>query len=236
MYLGGKSRLAKSFAWLLQAEIDAGRPTFVEPFVGACNVLPVLKVPSGCRVILNDAHEGLVGMWRALRDGEWSPPHVDEATYDTLRRVGDMMDPDTVFAAFGASFAGKCWGGFARGRKTNRDYAAESSRATLRKRPYLKGASLHAGDYRETPIPDGAVVYCDPPYAGTTGYTHTTCAREFWAWCEGLVARGCAVFVSEFDCPVGWVSPWSLPRRVTASLGVGCAVVERVYARGTFLA
>lgn len=55
-------------------------------------------------------------------------------------------------------------------------------------------------DYRDLYIPDGAVVYCDPPYASTTGYGGDFDHRAFYAWCRAVGKRH-PLFVSEYWMP-----------------------------------
>lgn len=56
-------------------------------------------------------------------------------------------------------------------------------------------------DYRDLYIPDGAVVYCDPPYANTTGYASGFDHRAFYAWCRAVGKRH-PLFVSEYWMPL----------------------------------
>jgi adenine-specific DNA methylase len=55
-------------------------------------------------------------------------------------------------------------------------------------------------DYRDLYIPDGAVVYCDPPYASTSGYGIEFDPRAFYTWCRALGKRF-PLFVSEYWMP-----------------------------------
>lgn len=55
-------------------------------------------------------------------------------------------------------------------------------------------------DYRDLHIPEGAVVYCDPPYANTTGYGGTFDHKAFYSWCRA-VGRRHPLFVSEYWMP-----------------------------------
>ena len=68
--------------------------------------------------------------------------------------------------------------------------------------PFMKACSM---DYQEVPIPDGAVVYCDPPYKGTSGYGNdkkqTFDHERFYEW---LLTRDFPVFVSEYQMPDGF--------------------------------
>lgn len=56
-------------------------------------------------------------------------------------------------------------------------------------------------DYRDLHIPGGAVVYCDPPYAGTSGYARAAFDHgAFYSWCRA-VGRRRPLFVSEYWMP-----------------------------------
>ena len=55
-------------------------------------------------------------------------------------------------------------------------------------------------DYRDLHIPEGAVVYCDPPYAGTDGYGAAFDHRAFYSWCRA-VGKRFPLFVSEYWMP-----------------------------------
>ena len=64
-------------------------------------------------------------------------------------------------------------------------------------------------DYREIRIPNSAVVYCDPPYAGTNEYsTGTFDSARFWKWAEEASANN-LLFVSEYAAPNGFVDIWN---------------------------
>ena len=66
----------------------------------------------------------------------------------------------------------------------------------------LNSAALlvYRKDYRDLYLPDGAVVYCDPPYANTTDYGSGFDHRAFYAWCRA-VGKGHQIFVSEYWMP-----------------------------------
>lgn len=56
-------------------------------------------------------------------------------------------------------------------------------------------------DYRDLHIPEGAVVYCDPPYAGTSGYARAAFDHKaFYSWCRA-VGRRRPLFISEYWMP-----------------------------------
>lgn len=53
-------------------------------------------------------------------------------------------------------------------------------------------------DYRKVPIPERAVVYCDPPYKGTNQYL---CDFDFDAFYHWALTRDYPVFISEYAMP-----------------------------------
>ena len=76
---------------------------------------------------------------------------------------------------------------------------------------------LETKQYKDAVIPNGAVVYCDPPYANTTKYvTGEFNSKEFWAWADE-VSRTNPVYVSEYTAPdlAGWKSVLNIEMNVT---------------------
>lgn len=55
-------------------------------------------------------------------------------------------------------------------------------------------------DYRDLYLPDDSVVYCDPPYASTSGYGIDFDHQAFYAWCRN-VGKNHRLFVSEYWMP-----------------------------------
>lgn len=54
------------------------------------------------------------------------------------------------------------------------------------------------GDYRSVEIPENSVIYCDPPYRGTDGYSTGFDYEAFYCWAE---SQSVPVFISEYDMP-----------------------------------
>ena len=182
---------------------------YVEPFVGAFNVID--KV-TGNR-IANDSNIYLVELFRSIQSG-WIPPDlIDEAEYNFVKDSKDMLPEDYVgFVGIGCSYAGKFFGGYARGNddKDNpRNCCLESKKNILSQYEGLQGIRIYNLDYKDLPIPENSIVYCNPPYANTTKYKNEFNHEEFWKWCEDLVNQGHQVFVSEYTAPDNWECVWS---------------------------
>lgn len=62
----------------------------------------------------------------------------------------------------------------------------------------VRKLAVYQKDYREIEIPQNAVIYCDPPYKGTTGYLNEFDHEAFYDWCE---RQTCPLFISEYAMP-----------------------------------
>lgn len=105
------------------------------------------------------------------------------------------------YAGYAYSYGGKWLGGWGRDSKGKRDYVNESYKNAVKQMPRLQGVHLGVSDYKDISIPPMSLVYCDPPYAGTTGYSSNFNHDQFWDWCRELAGNGHKVFVSEYDAP-----------------------------------
>lgn len=146
-------------------------------------------------------------MWQGLQQG-WQPPNI--ITKDDYYAIKNNMDANPAlagFVGFGCSFGGKWWGGLAANKKGD-NYCARAERSLLKDLFGVKDAKFTCLDYRDVDIPDGAVVYADPPYANTTGYTLGTFdSEEFWEYMRQLSKR-CDVYISEEHAPYDFECVW----------------------------
>jgi len=201
-YFGGKQRVATELVVEIQRHRTGDSQLFFEPFLGGANIVTLI---SGRRAAA-DANIDLITMYKALQQG-WVPPSTLSAEeYALAKALPEGTTPIKAFAGFGCSFAGKWFGGYA--KSGVRNYALNAKNSLEKKRSGLQGVALFAKKYNEfTPI--GALVYCDPPYQGTTQYgavgEFNTAA--FWdtmrQWAEQNI-----VLVSEYaapdNCEVVW--------------------------------
>jgi DNA adenine methylase len=206
-YMGGKNRIAKKIVAELRKYYIDGM-TYIEPFVGGANV--IAHVDFTDRRIAGDIDPQLIRMWEAVSNG-WTPPlSLDEETYKRLK-LEQPDDPVTGFAKYGCSFGGKAWGGYA--RNTNkRNYSGTAYRMVNKKASGLKDVSWYIGLYTDAPVTSNCLVYCDPPYAGTTDYKTNFDHTAFWNvirdWSKDNV-----VLVSEYNAPDDFEAVWTLERK-----------------------
>ena len=206
-YLGGKSKIAKHIREAILANTSR-RELLIEPFVGGGAITAVLA--QGFKEVKGyDIHSDLILMWQELQNG-WIPPNnISEQQYYELK---NRMGPSALraFAGFGVSWGGKWFGGRAGG--DGRDYADESSRSLCRDIKCMSNVAFGCEDYRFIAPQENAVVYADPPYAGTTEYKDKFDSDEFWELMAFWVDADMDVFVSEYAAPDGWFPIWSVER------------------------
>ncbi len=211
-YLGGKHRLAKGICAILERHRRPGS-RFVDVFCGGLSITAGMTGPR----LANDGCAPLINLYRAWLDG-WRPGPIDEDRYAELKERQDPDDPHTAFAGFGLSFGGKWFGGFARNSR-GYDYAGAASRSIDRKLKKCSDVKFSTGDFLSVEIFDGDLVYCDPPYQGTTkyGYFDSFDYEAFKASAERWSELGADVFVSEYRAPDSWkeVGSW---KRSTSQL------------------
>lgn len=212
-YMGGKSRIAQQLSEVM-LENSHNRIRYVEPFVGGGAVAAKMGHQFK-EALYGDMHEDLILMWQAVLEG-WVPPNdVTPDEYAALRTA----EPSALrgFVGMGGSFGGKWFGGYAKGGfqsdGTPRNHQAESSRAVIKvgegMRAQAATRAFH-GDYSNFAIYGNEVVYCDPPYADSTGYsTGDFDSATFWETMREWSNLGAEVFVSEYSAPEDFECLWS---------------------------
>jgi len=188
----------------------------------------------GVPMLLADAEPLVVVMWDEAGGAEFVPrtDAVSAEEYAAARSSG-LVDRVTALIAFGCSFGGKRWGGWAGPDKPQYGiyYTGGAGRVWRRQfdRIHSVDTVVVLSDYSALTVPDGAVVYCDPPYAGTTGYAgHGWEPERFYRWVEELSVR-CSVYVSEYAAPSHWVQVWEREHSATLSRTVTRKVTERLF-------
>lgn len=209
-YTGGKSRIAKQIAAAITPPLARGGENhFISLFCGSCAVES--KIRGFSHIVCNDRHPYLIALLNAVKGGYSPPDSVSESEYQFIRQNKDLDPALTGFVGFGCSFGGKWFGGYARD-KYGRNYAAQGKQSLLADMSHLMEATFTCSDYRSVKIPPGAVVYADPPYAETTGYSGEKFdSEDFWICARLIAETGHKIYVSEQKAPPGWVAVWEKP-------------------------
>lgn len=192
-YLGGKARIAKKLTAAIREIV--GDAKIWEPFCGGLNLTEHLKP-----AVASDIDVSMISLVKAVMGG-WDPPEfVDEATYRFARTLPEE-NPLHGFCAFGCSFGGKKWGGYARCQRGD-NYAKQSARNVRRiaRKLAVCDMAVLVADFLSSKFSADAI-YCDPPYRAATGYARQFDHAAFDARCQALANGGRIVLVSEYTRP-----------------------------------
>ena len=198
-YLGGKSRLGKQIAYVINSIIEPEQP-YWEPFCGSCWVMMHVRASNR---YASDGHYELIKMWQALQGG-WIPPSVVTEQEYQAAKAGEGEPHLRGFIGFGCSFGGKWFAGYARGNV----YPEGCGRSAVRKMRTMHDVSFYFADYTVPDLGDNLLIYADPPYAGTEGYNGLPFPFDtvyFWQVARRWINKGHTVIVSEYQAPVDFV-------------------------------
>ena len=187
---------------------EKGITTWIEPFVGGANIID--KVPNNFKRIGIDFNPHTIMALIAIRDYVNNLPNsLTEEEYKKLK--GCEPNPINSWLRFVCSYSGKFDNGFARQGNTLKyrsEPIEEGVRNAQKQRPNLQGVEFINGSYDEYSDFENCLIYCDPPYEGTTSYkTGTFDHTKFWDWCRKMSENN-SVFVSEYKAPEDFICVW----------------------------
>lgn len=234
-YMGGKEKIASHIAKIITSRHSPSAP-YLEPFVGGASVLTRMTDHFDLCAAA-DVSLDLILLWTAVQSG-WLPPgDLSPGEYAALRNAGSSAL--RAFAGFGCSFGGKWFGGYARvtnpetaNRKVGETTYAPSARRSIEKKAArLTGVLFAHASYDTWKPPSGCVVYADPPYANTTGYSAVSGfdSQRFWEVMRQWAMGGAHVYVSEYSAPSDFTCIWERERANTLKIGANARAIERLF-------
>lgn len=230
--MGGKFKIRKYILPIILKN-RGDNQTYVEPFCGGCNTLSEVTGPR----IGADSHYYLIEMWKAVAKG-WLPPQFvtkEEYQYTNLNR--DDNPALTGYVGFACSFGAKWFGGYSGilFDKTNnymKNIPKTCYESMVKQAKTLNNTTFFYKHYSSLEIPEKSIIYCDPPYAGTTGYGKQTVKFnhvQFWTWCRTKAREGHKVFISEYKAPDDFVCVWEKSRNGGFNKGKNKEALERLF-------
>lgn len=238
VYMGSKSKYAQYIVPILQKVInDRGVSLYIEPFVGGANVIDKVKCE---RRIGYDRSDTLIALLCQARDD------FSKVLADGNRELWDkgkgyikdgVMPEDITLAEIGAMefFASFSNGGFPRGYAKNaagRNYFKEARANMEKQAPNLKGIEFYQSNYYNIRGLQGAVIYCDPPYANTKHYGYANQEKmdynRFWNWVREM-SKDNYVFVSEQAAPDDFEIIWEMEAKRTSGKDNNFKAIERLF-------
>jgi DNA adenine methylase len=204
-YMGSKNRIAKYILPIMLAEREPEQ-WWVEPFVGGANIID--KV--GGRRLGADVNPYLIQALIDIRDNfEEFPKNNKEFTENDYM---ELRKNDTYkfkgYAGFAFSYGGKWLGGWCRDKMGKRDYVNEAFKNAFSQSENIQSVEFIISDYQNLKIPSNSLIYCDPPYEGTTRYKDNFNHENFWEWCREKKKEGHTIFISEYNAPNDFECVW----------------------------
>lgn len=207
-YMGSKNRIAKHLLPIMLAEAEKySITTWIEPFVGGANMID--KVPERFKRIGYDLNDHVIHALIDIRDNVYIlPDSISEIEYRSF--YGNPAESISSLVRFGASFGGKFENGYARGKSADnspRNYWAETKRNAQKQSPKIQNVEFICDSYENLDF-ENCLIYCDPPYQGTSGYkTGAFDHNKFFEWCRQQAKKN-IVFVSEYNAPDDFIEVW----------------------------
>ena len=232
-YMGSKARFAKEILEIILKN-RTEEQYYIEPFAGGMNIIDKVK---GKR-IANDIHPYLIAMWRELVYNNFQPSSYNKWEYDDIRKNKSEYHEYVVgWVGFNCSYSGKWFGGYAGETKTKigtiRDYQQEAKNNVSKQVFNLKDVVFENKPYYELELPPNSIVYCDPPYEGTTKYANDFDHNKFWKWVREISRQGHTVFVSEYNAPTDFECVWQKEAKSSLSangkIGGNKVSVEKLF-------
>lgn len=167
-----------------------------------------------------DLQKQLIELLKYARDySELLPLHISEEQYNNAKNNKDKYEDWYVgLVGFCATFGAKYFGGYARSKADK--YSGEKSAVAIRnlkkQSPKLKGIDFYNCSFLDLPKDkiNNCVIYCDPPYRGTTKYkTESFPYEEFYQWCRDM-SKNNTVLISEYNMPDDFECIWQKETKV----------------------
>lgn len=216
VYMGSKNRIAKELIPIITKDLQPNQ-WYVEPFVGGANMIDKIEHPYKLGA---DNNKYLIALLEAVQNGQELPEHITKDEYIAVKTNKDNY-PDWYvgFVGFVSSFRAKFFGGYSGYYTTKtgiqRNYIKERINNILKQN--LDGIKLVCSSYDALDIPANSVIYCDPPYNGTTKYKDSFDSDAFWQWCRDKAKEGHTVYVSEYNAPEDFKCIWE--KQINSNLG-----------------
>lgn len=216
VYMGSKNRIAKELIPIITKDLKPNQ-WYVEPFVGGANIIDKIEHPYKLGA---DNNKYLIALLKAVQNGQELPEYINKDEYITVKTNKDNY-PDWYvgFVGFVSSFRARFFGGYSGYCTTKtgiqRNYIKERINNILKQN--LDGIKLVCSSYDALDIPANSIIYCDPPYNGTTKYKDSFDSDAFWQWCRDKAKEGHTVYVSEYNAPEDFKCIWE--KQINSNLG-----------------
>ena len=237
-YMGSKARISKDLAPIINKIIKNNQiEEYIEPFVGGANMIQHIScfIKIGC-----DINPYLIAFLQRIQKG-WNPLEDCDMTKDFYQWVQTnqhIVRPEYVaLCGFCASYNAKWFGGYAGVVRTKintyRNYYDEAVRNVLKQSTHIKDVIFICKDYLSIGC-ENALIYCDPPYEGTTEYKDTFNHQSYWEWVRKM-SKNNIVLCSEYNAPEDFVCIWEKQLTTTLDKNSRSKAIEKLFVHNSII-
>jgi DNA adenine methylase len=233
-YLGGKHGIGKLIAEFISTACPSNKVNgYLEPFCGSLGVFKNMTDKHYKKYVASDKQPDLIELWRKIQANKLRlPEHISEEEYNKLKHANSPNAMKAV-AGFALSFGGKYFAGYSQkwAGNSGRDFLKEFKTSLEKIKPTIQQKNVHFYNrsYNEF-HPHNILIYCDPPYKSTEGYssTGTFDHEEFWNTMRKWSKDNC-VFISEENAPSDFKVVWKKSKRRTLDKTSRFYKYEKIY-------
>ena len=213
-YLGGKATSADHILALLNNPVFDDYD-YIEPFCGYCHILR--RITKKKSYTASDNNEYLIVLLKHIQKTKGKHQTVTKSEYKDIKEHPDRDKLRTAYAGFTYSYHGNFFGRYVNTFQ-DRNYPKERKRYydKLHDNEVFQQTKLQWVDYTKYTGVKGKLMYCDPPYVGTTEYHSSFDSAAFWEWVR-MMSKDNVVFVSEYEAPSDFVCVAKKTKRVSMS-------------------
>ena len=216
-YMGSKNRFAKELVPIIESYITIETKGYLEPFVGGANMIDKINCDKkyGC-----DLNEYLIELLKHIQQGISDiPDFILKDDYINVRNNKENY-PIWYQGLIGfCSFGNKFWNGYASNGKE--DITGERTKSYFKsikeQSSKIKDIMFKNCSFQDVKNIKGYVIYCDPPYKGTTKYkTDPFPYDEYYDWCRKM-SKNNIVICSEYWMPNDFECIWEKETKANLS-------------------
>jgi DNA adenine methylase len=232
-YLGGKHGIGKLLANFMTEKCPPDTVNaYIEPFCGSLGVFKNMTNKGYKKYIASDFQPDLIEMWKKIQNNSLKIPNeITEETYNKLKKEKSPNALKAV-AGFGLSFGGKFFAGYAQkwAGNSGRNFLQEFKNSVEKIRPSITNKNIHFYNKSYDKFhPSNMLIYCDPPYKSTEGYSTGDFDNEkFWETMREWSKNNC-VFISEESAPSDFIVVWKRKKRRTLDSSNRFYSYEKLY-------
>ena len=208
-YVGSKNRLSKELPPIIHSYINDNCKGYIEPFVGGANMIDKIKYNNKIGYDNNPYLIALLNHVKLTTDD--IPEEITkEHYYDVKNNQSNYEEWYVGLIGFCGSFSAKFWGGYAtqgNNPKYKKTPFNESRNNIIKQSVNLKDIKFECKDYKDLGNLSGYVIYCDPPYKGSTGYKSKFNHDEYYDWLRKMTIQN-IVLISEYEMPDDFECIW----------------------------